>query len=373
MTTSTRPPLPSGRGGRVVAYRGWVRARGIRRAAVALMSAAVILPLVHAPAQAAPTRDIRQVQRQVEDLQMQAEAATEKANAAQITLEGIQAQLATIKSKQKAQQKLLAQDTATISAMARAAYMRGSFDPSLQVLLADDPTQFLSQAAVMSQLKGSEVAALRRLQTSRLRVDQTQKEIADREQAASAASADKASALKEVDAQLAAAQNVLASLQAAERRRLAALQAAEAARQRAAAQRASAAAARPHAFPGVSPRAQAALRYALSMVGHRYVAATAGPSTFDCSGLTMAAWKRAGVNLAHLSYTQWRQTTHVPVSQIKPGDLVFYFGGSAHHVAMYIGNGKMVSASNPSAGVQIIDFLGPWYGSRFSGVGRVVS
>jgi cell wall-associated NlpC family hydrolase len=67
------------------------------------------------------------------------------------------------------------------------------------------------------------------------------------------------------------------------------------------------------------------------MVGHRYVAATAGPSTFDCSGLTMAAWKRAGVNLAHLSYTQWRQTTHVPVSQIKPGDLVFYFGGVSQY------------------------------------------
>jgi cell wall-associated NlpC family hydrolase len=330
-----------------------------------------MLPIAQTPALAAPTRDIRQVQREVQDLQMEAEAATEKANAAQITLDEIRAQLAAISAKQKTQQKRLARETATISAMARAAYMRGSFDPSLQVLLADDPTQFLSQAAVMSQLQSSEVAALRRVQTAKLRVTQTQKEISDKEQAAQAASADKAKALKDVDAQLAKAQSVLASLQSAERRRLAALQAAEAARQRAAAQRASAAAARPNAFPGVSPRAQSALKYALSMVGRRYVAATAGPSTFDCSGLTMAAWKRAGVNLAHLSYSQWRQTTRVPVSQIKPGDLVFYFGGSAHHVAMYIGNGKMVSASNPSAGVEIIDFLGPWYGARFSGVGRV--
>ena len=349
----------------------------MRRALTALGVSLALLPLVPSvtspSALAAPSRDIRQVQRQVEDLQMEAEAATEKANAAQITLDGIQTQLARIESRQRTQQRQLAKDNAVISGLAREAYMRGSFDPSLQVLLADDPTQFLAQAAVMGQLQGSEVAALRRLQTSKLRLAQTQKEIADRQKAAAAASADKRAALKEVDAQLAAAQGVLASLQSAERRRLAALQAAQAAKQRQQAQRASAAAARPGSFPGVSPRAQSAIRYALSMVGHRYVAATAGPSTFDCSGLTMAAWRRAGVNLAHLSYTQWRQTKRVPVSQIRPGDLVFYFGGSAHHVAMYIGNGKMVSASNPSAGVQIIDFLGPWYGARFSGVGRVVS
>jgi len=357
---------------RVVTYRGWVRATSLRRGIAAVVASAALLPLMQSPAQAAPTRDIRQVQRQVEDLQMQAEAATEKANAAQISLEGIQAQLASIQARQRTQQKAFAKDSATISALARAAYMRGSFDPSLQVLLADDPTQFLAQASVMSQLQGSEVAALRRLQTSQLRLSQTQKEIADQQMAAAAASADKSSALKEVNSQLAAAQNVLSSLRTAERQRLAALQAAQAAKQRLQAQRATAAAARPGSFPGVSPRAQAALRYALSMVGHRYVAATAGPSTFDCSGLTMAAWKRAGINLAHLSYAQWRQTKRVPVSQIRPGDLVFYFGGSAHHVAMYIGDGKMVSASNPSAGVQIISFLGPWYGARFSGVGRVV-
>ena len=361
-------------GSRVVTYRGWVSATSVRRGIAALVALVALLPLIQISAQAAPapTRDIRQVQRQVEDLQMQAEAATEKANAAQISLEGIQAQLASIQARQRTQQKAFAKDTATISALARAAYMRGSFDPSLQVLLADDPTQFLAQASVMSQLQGSEVAALRRLQTSQLRLSQTQKEIADRQKAAAAASADKASALKEVNSQLAAAQNVLASLQTAERQRLAALQAAQAAKQRLQAQRATAAAARPGSFPGVSSRAQSAIKYALSMVGHRYVAATAGPSTFDCSGLTMAAWKRAGINLAHLSYAQWRQTKRVPVSQIRPGDLVFYFGGSAHHVAMYIGNGKMVSASNPSAGVQIINFLGPWYGARFSGVGRVV-
>jgi cell wall-associated NlpC family hydrolase len=73
-----------------------------------------------------------------------------------------------------------------------------------------------------------------------------------------------------------------------------------------------------------------------------------------------------------LSFTQWDQVRRIPVSEIQPGDLVFYFGYGAHHVAMYIGNGKMVSASNPGVGVEVTDFLGPWWNERFSGAGRVV-
>jgi cell wall-associated NlpC family hydrolase len=112
--------------------------------------------------------------------------------------------------------------------------------------------------------------------------------------------------------------------------------------------------------------------YALSKVGHRYVAGADGPGTFDCSGLTMAAWRAAGVSLPHYSYSQYSSTRHISRSQLRPGDLLFYFGGSAHHVSMYIGGGMMVSASNPRDGVEIIAAWGPWYGSRYSGAGRVV-
>jgi cell wall-associated NlpC family hydrolase len=61
----------------------------------------------------------------------------------------------------------------------------------------------------------------------------------------------------------------------------------------------------------------------------------------------------------------------VPLSDARPGDLVFYFGRGAHHVGLYIGNGKMVHAANPRSGVRIDNVLGPWYAQRFSGIGRV--
>ena len=114
------------------------------------------------------------------------------------------------------------------------------------------------------------------------------------------------------------------------------------------------------------------MQYALSQVGDRYVAAAAGPDSFDCSGLTMTAWRQAGVSLPHYSYSQWSSTRRIPLSEAQPGDLVFYFGGSVHHVGMYIGNGKMVHAANPGDGVIVSDVLGPWYNNYFSGVGRVV-
>jgi cell wall-associated NlpC family hydrolase len=107
-------------------------------------------------------------------------------------------------------------------------------------------------------------------------------------------------------------------------------------------------------------------------VGDPYSFSARPPDSWDCSKLTSAAWAQAGVGLTALSYTQWDQTKRIPVSEIQPGDLVFYFGSGAHHVAIYVGNGKMVSASNPSDGVELIDFLGPWYNERFSGVGRVI-
>ena len=390
---------------------------------------------------AAPTQDIQQVQAEVQDLQMKAEAATERANAAQLKLQGIQSDLDATKSRADRERADLAALTGTINDIARAVYSAGGFDPALQVLLADDPAQFLAQAAVMGQLEQSQVDQLRQTQTARLRLAQTEAEITDRESAATQTTQEMQAAQADAASQLQAAQDVLASLQADERKRLEEL-AAQQRRQQMAAAAAVAAAARQQSqgnggnggdagaaisqdagtadsgsqdsgstnagtpdtgtqntgstdtsstdagssssggqdngpaasgggFTG-GGRAAIAVQYALAQVGDSYVAAAAGPNAFDCSGLTMQAWKQAGVSLSHLSYAQFDETHRVPVNEIQPGDLVFYFGSGAHHVGIYVGGGKMVSASNPSAGVQLIDFLGPWYGDRFSGVGRVV-
>lgn len=354
------------------------RTRLVVAAAAAVSALATVLAggLAIAPAsQAAPSRDINQVRAQVRDLEARAEAATEKYNEAAGQLADVQARLATLKARAAKQRAALALDTARINSLARSAYTSGGLDTGLQVLLADDPNQFLQQASTLQRVAASQTAALRRTQTAQLRLKQTEAEVADKEHIAQGYRQAMASAKREADAQLAAAQAVLSSLVASERRRLAALAAAE--------RRASSTAAS-HArtqllsqlgrnASSMSPRAVAAVRYALNQVGDRYVAAQAGPSSFDCSGLTLAAWRTAGISLPHYSYSQFNKTRRIPLSQARPGDLLFYFKYGTHHVSMYIGNGRMVHAANPSSGVIVTSVYDPWYSSRFSGVGRVGS
>lgn len=116
-----------------------------------------------------------------------------------------------------------------------------------------------------------------------------------------------------------------------------------------------------------------AVAIALAQVGDNYSAGGSGPSAFDCSGLTMYAWRRAGVQLEHYSHDQYNQTKRIPVKEALPGDLVFYLDNGAHHVGMYIGRGKIVNASDYGVGVIISPMKGTaWTNAHFTGVGRVV-
>lgn len=116
-----------------------------------------------------------------------------------------------------------------------------------------------------------------------------------------------------------------------------------------------------------------AVQVARNQVGDSYVAARSGPNAFDCSGLTLYVTKKAfGKSLPHYSKAQYAATKRVKKANLRPGDLVFFFRGGAHHVGVYIGHGKMVHAANPRADVRIDYVFRGWYGARYSGAGRVV-
>jgi cell wall-associated NlpC family hydrolase len=119
--------------------------------------------------------------------------------------------------------------------------------------------------------------------------------------------------------------------------------------------------------PAPNGRAATAVAFAKAQVGKGYRYATSGPDTYDCSGLTAAAWGAAGVGLAHYSGAQYNQTIRIGSGDLQPGDLVFYGPGGSNHVEIYIGGGMVVSASNPATGVKV---AGVRYGSA-SGYGRV--
>ncbi|MDA8072445.1 MAG: NlpC/P60 family protein [Actinomycetota bacterium] len=103
-------------------------------------------------------------------------------------------------------------------------------------------------------------------------------------------------------------------------------------------------------------QAAVAVKTGLAQVGKPYVWGGAGPNDFDCSGLVMYAWEAAGVNLPHYSVSQYDVTTHVPASDLQPGDIVFYnspYDGALGHEALYIGGGQVVQAPMTGMNVQV--------------------
>jgi cell wall-associated NlpC family hydrolase len=107
--------------------------------------------------------------------------------------------------------------------------------------------------------------------------------------------------------------------------------------------------------PAVGTGVQRAIAYAKAQLGKPYLWAAAGPRSFDCSGLTMMAWRAGGKSLPHWSVAQFAQSTRISAAQVRPGDLVFWGStpGTIHHVAMYIGNGQIIHAPRTGQPVQI--------------------
>lgn len=104
--------------------------------------------------------------------------------------------------------------------------------------------------------------------------------------------------------------------------------------------------------------AKSAIAFAKQQLGEPYVWGAAGPSSWDCSGLTMAAWRQAGVALPHYSVAQYEQVKKVGPDDLRPGDLIFWADspgdpGTIFHVALYLGDGKMIHAPRTGRPVQI--------------------
>ena len=111
---------------------------------------------------------------------------------------------------------------------------------------------------------------------------------------------------------------------------------------------------------------------ALAQVGDAYGSGGEGPDVFDCSGLVIYSWRAAGVKLTHYSRAQYDETERISLKEARPGDLAFYFENGARHVAIYIGDGKVVHASDYGIGVVKGVVKGtPWTNTHFTGMGRV--
>ena len=120
-------------------------------------------------------------------------------------------------------------------------------------------------------------------------------------------------------------------------------------------------------LPASLPTTSVALTWAFSELGKPYVWAATGPDTFDCSGLTQFVWHQAGVDIPRVAADQDTWSVPVPLSQLLPGDLVFFGKSDIHHVGIYIGDGLMINAPHTGDMVRVSSI---WW-SDLAGFGRV--
>ncbi|MFJ2636836.1 NlpC/P60 family protein [Streptomyces sp. NPDC087422] len=304
-------------------------------------------PRPQAPASLSEVKD------QVDTLYRQAEAATEQYNGAKEQADQARAAVADLQNELARKTARLNATRDTIGALAAAQYRTGSLDPSVQLALSSSPDTYLDRAGMLNRLDSRTATALAQLTEEQRDVTRTHDAADAKLDALKEAQSKLAARKATVQSKLRAARALLDRLTAAQR---AAVEAADTPSSGpAAATRASARTPLPgDTTPVAAPssRAAQAVAFAYRALGLPYVWGSTGPNSYDCSGLTQAAWRAAGVSLPRTTYTQINAGTRVSESQLQPGDLVFFYSGISH-VGLYIGNGQMIHAPHPGAPVRI--------------------
>ena len=300
-----------------------------------VLLAVVIGSLPSSPAQAEPTID--QVQTRVDRLYHEAEQASERYNQAKVELAELRKDLDALQADQDRQDGRLATVREQVQDSIVSQYEGTSLSAVGQAVVSEDPGGFLSQLTTISAYNDIQTQLLDGYATELKALDIRTSATDDRRAQITALEQQLADDKATIDKKLAEAKDQLATLKEEERQELLASR--------------GGTVRLPSSVP-VSGRAAAAVGYALAQVGDSYVYGAAGPSAFDCSGLTMMAWAQAGVGLPHSSSAQFGSGVHVSSGDLQPGDLVFYYSPISH-VGIYIGNGLIVHAANPGAGVLV--------------------
>jgi len=328
-------------------------------------AAAGTMVLVPSVANADPQPTIDQVKSQLDNLYQQADAANEAYNAAKDAEGKLQQQVDGINREISAEQAAMAQTQTRLGGMAAAQYRNGGIDPTLQLLVQADPSTMLNMSATVDRVTENSSDALKLLAQQKADMAAKAREAADKMTELDANTKAAEAKKKQFDGDVAKAQALLNSLQANQRAELQAQQARDQAAALAAAKQAaqsssgttgsSSSSGTKTAVPPVSGRAGAAVAFAQSVLGKPYIFGATGPGGYDCSGLTQAAWKAAGVSIPRTATAQMQGLKAVPASQAQPGDLVFFYGNSSYvnHVGLYIGNGKVIHAPHPGASVTV--------------------
>ena len=326
-------------------------------AAVLVTPSAVAARPAAAPHAKPPKPTVASVTAQLDRLAQQAERLAENYNQATIDVAAARRGAAAARQRAAAANAQYAAARHRFVAMVTAQYETGSFSTTGALLGSKDQQSYLDQLSMLDMLSQHQADVVHSLQLTGRSAAVANSRAVELLKAAQQRKAELAARRTAVQKQTAKYRALLSTLTAAQQQAYSARDSAGPAQ--------TAAATSVHAG---NAAAQRAINFALAQVGKPYVFGAAGPGAYDCSGLTMAAWKQGGVSLPHLASAQYNYGTHVGADQLQPGDLVFLYNPIGH-VSIYIGNGMLVSAPQPGENVKIVPFA--YFRSDFTGATRL--
>ncbi|MEU0145461.1 NlpC/P60 family protein [Streptomyces sp. NPDC006288] len=357
---------------------------GLTTAALASVTLLSTQSATAAPAEPKPS--IEEVQKKVDALYRQAGTATQQYNQAKASSAEQRSKVDALLEAAARRADKLNETRRELGGYAAAQYRSGSIAPTATFFLADDPQSYFDQDQLMARMTSQQQKTVTDFRTQQKEAAAKRVEATKSLETLTKSQATLRGSKQQVQTKLTEARSLLSKLTAEEKARLAGLErkkeaeakrkADELARQQAAADkarsgRASKETAQKDAGSGTgtgsdsgyASKADKVLAFARAQIGKPYVWGATGPSSYDCSGLTRAAWKAAGVDLPRTTWDQVKVGTRVSTSNLQPGDLVFFYDDISH-VGIYKGGGMMIHAPKPGANVreESIYYM-PIYGS----------
>ncbi|WP_020140161.1 C40 family peptidase [Streptomyces sp. 351MFTsu5.1] len=295
------------------------------------------------------TKDLEAVRERLDALYHDAAVATDAYNAAEEKARQQSAQIVALAKKIVQGQEKLRKLKARAGAAAAAQYRTNGLPDEAQLILSDNPQEFLDATGRVLQGQRATKALIAELTQTQQDLKQYADDASAQWTKLEAGRKANAAAKKKVEQQIAAAEQLESQLEEREKERLAELE-------EQAAQRAQSAWLDSGILDEIDGKAseagKIAVRYATAQIGKPYEWGAEGPHSYDCSGLTSQAWASAGKPIPRTSQEQWKQLKHVDIKDMRPGDLIIYFD-DASHVAMYLGEGAIVHAPRPGRTVTL--------------------
>ena len=313
---------------------------------------------------ASPKPTIAQVTAQVKTLSGQADKAIQQYDQVKQQLAQASHRLKQVNDEVAKDQTEFTRARRGVAAAAATAYEDGNMTSMAALITSASPETVLSRASMLVQLSSTRSAQMHQFISAARQLSGAQ-QAAKRTEAAITKLRDQAhERVVSMNKALSHKKSLLATLTAQQQARVAAAASPGGGTSSPPPATSSAPAPAP-----ASSNAGKAVAFAAAQIGCPYVFGGTGPcsSGYDCSGLVQAAWAYAGVSIPRDTYGQWAALPHIPLSQLQPGDLIFFNGES--HVGMYVGGGYMIDAPTPGQTVEKVQLAG-WYTATEDGAVR---